>query len=156
MNTNLFFLSSFRIVFSSPLYVIISVIATILFWIILNVAGELLFFSPIWVFYLPNDAIFGFMSINITVAFEHRHLYQYSYQWDAAIFITLGCTWMRRAHAFGEIGGSATDTPSLKKHVYSIVQIELRAVCMSDPVIKFVLHRFRVKCHLILHTEWYK
>ena len=60
---------------------------------------------------------------------------------------------MRRAHAFGEIGGSATDTPSLKKHVYLIVQIDLRAVCMSDPVIKFVLHRFRVKGHLILHTE---
>ncbi len=66
MNTNLYFLSSFRIVFSNPLYVIISAIATILFWIILNVAGELLFFSPIWVFYLPDDAIFGFILTNIT------------------------------------------------------------------------------------------
>lgn len=66
MNTNLFFLSSFRIVFSNPLYVIISTIVTILFWIILNVAGELLFFSPIWVFYLPDDAVFVFILTNIT------------------------------------------------------------------------------------------
>ena len=67
MNTNnLFLLSSFRIVFSNPLYVIISAITTILFWIILNVAGELLFFSPIWIFYLPDDAVFGFILTNIT------------------------------------------------------------------------------------------
>ena len=67
MNTNyLFFLSSFRIVFSNTLYLIISAIVTILFWIILNIAGELLFFSPIWVFYLPDDALFGFILTNIT------------------------------------------------------------------------------------------
>ena len=65
---NLFFLSSFKIVFSNPLYVTISAITTIVFWIILNVAGELLFFSPIWIFYLPDDAIFGFILTNITVA----------------------------------------------------------------------------------------
>ena len=67
MNTHyLFFLPSFRIVFSNPLYLITSAIVTILFWIILNIAGELLFFSPIWVFYLPDDAIFGFILTNIT------------------------------------------------------------------------------------------
>ena len=36
------------------------------FWIILNVAGELLFFSPIWIFYLPDDAMFDFILTNIT------------------------------------------------------------------------------------------
>ena len=67
MNTHyFFFLSSFRIVFSNPLYLITSAIVTILFWIILNIAGELLFFSPIWVFYLPDDAVFGFILTNIT------------------------------------------------------------------------------------------
>ena len=67
MNTHyFFFLPSFRIVFSNPLYLITSTIVTILFWIILNIAGELLFFSPIWVFYLPDDAIFGFILTNIT------------------------------------------------------------------------------------------
>ena len=67
MNTQyLFFLPSFRIVFSNPLYLITCAIVTILFWIILNIAGELLFFSPIWVFYLPDDAVFGFTLTNIT------------------------------------------------------------------------------------------
>lgn len=65
-NNNLFLLSSFKIVFSNPLYVIISAITTILFWIILNVAGELLFFSPVWVFYLPDDALLSFIVTNIT------------------------------------------------------------------------------------------
>ncbi|MGI9010832.1 MAG: hypothetical protein ACR2F1_06565 [Nitrososphaeraceae archaeon] len=63
---NLFFLSSFKIVFSNSLYVIISAITTILFWIMLNVAAELLFFSPILVFYLPDDAVSGFILTNIT------------------------------------------------------------------------------------------
>jgi|ERR671911_61981 hypothetical protein len=63
---NFFFPSSFRIIFSNPLYLIISAITTITFWIILNVAGELLFFSPIWIFYLPYDAILGFILTNIT------------------------------------------------------------------------------------------
>jgi hypothetical protein len=36
------------------------------FWIILNIAGELLFFSPIWIFYLPDDAMFDFILTNIT------------------------------------------------------------------------------------------
>ena len=63
---NPFNISSFRIIFSNPLYIIISILVTILFWIILNVAGELLFFSPIWVFYLPDDAVSSFILTNIT------------------------------------------------------------------------------------------
>jgi hypothetical protein len=65
MNTNIFFLSSFRIVFCNPLYIIISILATTFFWIILNVTGELLFFSPVWTFYLPEDAIFSFILTNV-------------------------------------------------------------------------------------------
>ena len=63
---NLFLLSSFRIVFSNPLYAIISLHVAILFCIMLNVAAEFLFFSPIWIFYLPDDAVFGFILTNIT------------------------------------------------------------------------------------------
>ena len=63
---NLFLLFSFRIVFSHPIYAIISLLVATFFWIILNVAAELLFFSPVWVFYLPDDAIFGFILTNIT------------------------------------------------------------------------------------------
>jgi hypothetical protein len=66
MNKNPFLLYSFKIVFSNPIYVIISLLVATLFWIMLNVAAELLFFSPIWVFYLPDDAIFGFILTNIT------------------------------------------------------------------------------------------
>ena len=66
MNSNTLVQSSFRIVFSNPIYAIISAITTILFWIILNVAEELLFFSPIWIFYLPDDAMFDFILTNIT------------------------------------------------------------------------------------------
>jgi hypothetical protein len=44
----------------------LSLLVAIFFWIILNVAGELLFFSPVWIFYLPDDAVFGFILTNIT------------------------------------------------------------------------------------------
>ena len=66
MNTNTLVPSSFRIVFSNHIYVIVSLLMATFFWIILNVAGELLFFSPIWIFYLPDDAVFGFILTNIT------------------------------------------------------------------------------------------
>ncbi|HJT84686.1 MAG TPA: hypothetical protein VJ697_09395 [Nitrososphaeraceae archaeon] len=69
MSKTFFFTSSFRIVFSNPIYIIISLLVATFFWIILNVAGELLFFYPIWIFYFPDDAKFGFILTNITVAF---------------------------------------------------------------------------------------
>ncbi len=75
---NFFFPSSFRIIFSNPLYLIISAITTITFWIILNVAGELLFFSPIWIFYLPDDVILGFILTNITAVPDWNSL-EYEY-----------------------------------------------------------------------------
>lgn len=65
MNANTLVPSSFRIVFSNYIYLIISLLVAAFFWIILNVAGELLFFSPIWIFYLPDDAVFGFILTNI-------------------------------------------------------------------------------------------
>lgn len=66
MNTNTLVPSSFRIVFSNHIYVIVSLLMTTFFWIILNVAGELLFFSPILIFYLPDDALFSFILTNLT------------------------------------------------------------------------------------------
>ncbi|MHA7733959.1 hypothetical protein [Nitrosopumilus sp. S6] len=39
-----------------------------LFWIIFNVLGELLFFTPVFVFYLPSDAIPVFVLSNIISA----------------------------------------------------------------------------------------
>lgn len=57
---------------------------------------------------------------------------------------------MRRAHAFGGIGGSATDTPSLKKHGYLI---EWRAVYMSEPVSAFNLDILLILCYLIVYPK---
>ena len=57
---------SIRIVFSRALYVALAIGIAVIFWIIFNVFEQLLFFSPIWVFYLPEDAIIGFILTNIT------------------------------------------------------------------------------------------
>lgn len=56
-------LLSFKIVYSSNpiLYIGLTILVFTLFWIFFNVFDELLYFSPILYFYLPNDAIFGFI-----------------------------------------------------------------------------------------------
>jgi hypothetical protein len=57
---------SIRIVFSSASYIALAICIAVSFWIIFNVFEQLLFFSPIWVFYLPEDAVIGFVLTNIT------------------------------------------------------------------------------------------
>lgn len=56
---------SVKVVFSIPAYVIIAVSITIPFWILFNVFDQLIFFDPIWIFYLPEDAIIGFILTTI-------------------------------------------------------------------------------------------
>src|SRR5918992_972970 len=57
---------SIKLVFSHWAYIALAgTIATIL-WIVFNIFEQLLFFSPIVVFYLPEDAINGFILSNIT------------------------------------------------------------------------------------------
>ena len=56
----------FRMVFPNPLYTVIAAAVFITFWIIFNVFDQLLFFSPIVTFYLPDDAITGFVLTNVT------------------------------------------------------------------------------------------
>src|SRR5262249_20134318 len=48
------------------LYIAIAVAVFTTFWIIFNVFDQLLFFSLVWSFYLPDDAITGFVITNIT------------------------------------------------------------------------------------------
>ena len=55
-----------RIVFSSALYIALTIAIAVGFWIIFNVFEQLLFFWPVWVFYLPEDAVIGFVLTNIT------------------------------------------------------------------------------------------
>jgi hypothetical protein len=53
-------------VFSIPRYIALSGSITAGFWILFNVFDQLIFFYPIWIFYLPEDAINGFILTVIT------------------------------------------------------------------------------------------
>ena len=57
---------SFQLVFSKWIYVAIAIALAGIFWIIFNVFDQLLFFSPVFVFYLPDDAVLGFILSTIT------------------------------------------------------------------------------------------
>ena len=59
-------LISITLVFSHWEYIALAGTVAIIFWIVFNVFEELLFFSPIVVFYLPEDAITGFILSNMT------------------------------------------------------------------------------------------
>ena len=52
---------SVKVVFSIPTYILITIVVSIPFWILFNVFDQLIFFEPIWIFYLPDDAITGFV-----------------------------------------------------------------------------------------------
>ena len=55
---------SFRIVFSNLSYIYIATVVAVVFWILFNTFDKLLFFSPVWTFYLPDDAVLGFILTN--------------------------------------------------------------------------------------------
>ena len=57
---------AFRMVFSNRIYITIAAAVFATFWIIFNVFDQLLFFSPVVTFYLPDDAVNGFILTNIT------------------------------------------------------------------------------------------
>ena len=52
---------SIKIAFSKPMYVLIAATVVIPFWILFNFLDQLIFFEPIWIFYLPEDALIGFI-----------------------------------------------------------------------------------------------
>ncbi len=47
------------------MYILIAAAVTIPIWILFNVFDQLIFFEPIWIFYLPKDAITGFILTTI-------------------------------------------------------------------------------------------
>ena len=57
---------SFRIVFSRLLYLSIAAITAAIFWTVFSIFDQLLFFSPIVIFYLPDDAVIGFILSTLT------------------------------------------------------------------------------------------
>jgi hypothetical protein len=56
---------SVRLVFSRPAYIALAAVVAIPFWILFNMFDQLLFFQPIWIFYLPEDAVIGFILTTI-------------------------------------------------------------------------------------------
>lgn len=58
----------FKRVFGNPFYIGIALVVFTFFWIIFNMFDELLFFSPIWSFYVRPDALTDFIVTNITAA----------------------------------------------------------------------------------------
>jgi hypothetical protein len=59
-------LLSIKIVFNNWIYIAVAGAVASIFWIIFNIFDQLLFFSPVFVFYLPQDALVGFILSNIT------------------------------------------------------------------------------------------
>jgi hypothetical protein len=56
---------SFKIVFSKLAYIMFAALTAIAFSIISSIFDQLLFFYPIIIFYLPDDAVLGFILANI-------------------------------------------------------------------------------------------
>jgi hypothetical protein len=56
----------FQMVFSKWIYILIAGSIASIFWILFNIFDQLLFFSPIVIFYLPPDAVVGFILTNLT------------------------------------------------------------------------------------------
>ena len=57
---------AFKMVFQNRVYIVIAGAIFATFWIVFNVFDQLLFFSPVVTFYLPDDATAGFILTNIT------------------------------------------------------------------------------------------
>ena len=60
------FISIRMVFFSNWQYIALATLVSSIFWIIFSVFDQLLFFSPVFVFYLPDDAVTGFILSNIT------------------------------------------------------------------------------------------
>jgi hypothetical protein len=52
---------SVKLVFSTPTYILIAIAVAVPFWILFNTFDQLIFFEPIWIFYLPEDTMTGFI-----------------------------------------------------------------------------------------------
>ena len=57
---------STKLVFSKWPYILLAGCVTTSFWIIFNVFDQLLFFSPVMIFYMPEDAAQRFILLTIT------------------------------------------------------------------------------------------
>ncbi len=65
-NRSFLFILPLKIVFSKWTYILIAFITGLVFWIVSSIFDQLLFFTPIVIFYLPEDAVVGFILATIT------------------------------------------------------------------------------------------
>src|SRR5919197_1472972 len=66
MRSSRVFLSIKLVFLRNWIYIILAGAISSIFWIMFSVFDQLLFFSPIFVFYLPDDAVTGFILSTIT------------------------------------------------------------------------------------------
>jgi hypothetical protein len=66
LRPSLLFASIRLVFFPNWLYIVLAGAVSSIFWIIFSVFDQLLFFSPIFVFYLPDDAVIGFILSTIS------------------------------------------------------------------------------------------
>lgn len=59
-------LMAFRMVFSGKAYIALAIAVAAGFWTLFNWLDQLLFFEPVFAFYIPGDAALGFMLSTIT------------------------------------------------------------------------------------------
>jgi len=52
---------SVKLVFSIPTYILIAIAVAVPFWILFNTFDHVIFFEPIWIFYVPEDGMTGFI-----------------------------------------------------------------------------------------------
>ena len=62
------FVSPTRAVFSNKPYLLLAIVIASAVWIVLNVFDQVLFFSPVLAFYIPDYAVAGFAISNIATA----------------------------------------------------------------------------------------
>ena len=66
LRPSLLFFSIRLVFFPNWLYIVLAGVVSSILWIIFSIFDQLLFFSPIFVFYLPDDALVGFILSTIS------------------------------------------------------------------------------------------
>lgn len=66
LRPSLLFFSIRLVFFPNWLYIVLAGVVSSILWIIFSIFDQLLFFSPIFVFYLPDDAAIGFILSTIS------------------------------------------------------------------------------------------
>jgi hypothetical protein len=161
-DTNSKILLAFKIVFSKSVYIVISISVFIVFWIIFNTFDQLLFFSPILSFYLPDDSVNGFIITNMTsflmgilVAMNVYVINHSILRFDKSMLIgsivgiassacaSCSSIGFLLISTFGGLGIIATDFLTNYQTSFRIISITILLLALY-----VVLNRITVSCHI--------